>query len=182
MRLIVSILLLISFISLKAQTPLPLSMANPAQWAPFTHYNLLSDGNNFNNKWHLSKYAGISTSFGFFNGSNVGVLSVPIGLQLNRRLNNNLYAFAGISTAPAFFNLNQSFKDPGFNKTYPGSIMSNANSINMYSRAEMGLMYINDQKTFSISGSIGIDRYSSPVYPSNRTNTKTQQPAYRSRQ
>jgi len=41
----------------------------------------------------------------------------------------------------------------------------------MYSRAELGLMYINNDKTFSISGSIGIEKNSYPLYPYNQMNS-----------
>ncbi|MGH2563931.1 MAG: hypothetical protein ACRDE5_05430, partial [Ginsengibacter sp.] len=34
-----------------------------------------------------------------------------------------------------------------------------------YSSASLGLMYINDSRTFSISGSIGIERSSNPLLP-----------------
>jgi len=46
------------------------------------------------------------------------------------------------------------------------------NGLGVYSRAELGLMYVNDAKTFSVSGSIGVQRSSYPVYPypqANRT-------------
>ena len=58
---------------------------------------------------------------------------------------------------------NSSFmKGAGLN---PGMGYYNANGLNLYQRAEMGLMYVNDAKTFSISGSIGIQRGGNPFYP-----------------
>src|SRR3954451_23594616 len=62
----------------------------------------------FKKKWFVSKYAGISTGFSFFKGGNATVVSAPIGLQLNRRLNNNLFAFAGVSAAPSYVNFRSS--------------------------------------------------------------------------
>ena len=44
----------------------------------------------------------------------------------------------------------------------------NASNFGIYPAAQMGLMYINDERTFSISGSIGVSRSSyynrSPFY------------------
>jgi hypothetical protein len=174
MRLILLILASASFLSSRAQTHLPISSMNYSLWQPFSCYDPLGDSNHLNQKLYFSKYAGVSTGFGFYNGANAIFLSAPVGLQLNRPLNNNLIAFAGISAAPVFFNFNRSFTDPGINKYYPGGSLSNAYGFGVNSRIEMGLMYINDAKTFSISGSIGVDRASYPVYPSNRVITKKQ--------
>jgi hypothetical protein len=128
-----------------------------------------------NKKWSLQTYSGISTGFGFFNGGSTTIVAAPVGLQLNRRLNNHFYAFAGLSVAPAYINFNRSFLSSEINKFYPGKGYFNANSFGVYSRAEMGLMYINDAKTFSISGSISVQRGSYPILPrqtatTNRTN------------
>jgi hypothetical protein len=153
---------------------MPVSSLNYTQWQPFSSYNPFSDSSHLNQNWYFSKYAGISAGFGFYNGGSATVFSAPVGLQLNRPLNSNLIAFAGISAAPAFFSFSRSFTDPVFNQSYPGSHLSNAYGFGMNSRVEMGLMYINDAKTLSISGSIGIDRSSYPLYPSNWMNRKKQ--------
>lgn len=171
-----------SFISLRAQTRLPFNAMDNMQNETFSYRHVLNDSNNLQKKWSLSKYGGISTSFGFFNGAAVTVLSAPTGLQLNRRLNNNLYAFANISAAPAFFNLPRPFSNADAYKNYPGNPRFNANGFGIYSSAAAGLMYINDDRTFSISGSIGIERSSYPFYPSNRIITRRLQPVAGSRQ
>src|SRR5882672_10671620 len=101
MRIILGIIASMSFLSPKAQTHLPVSSINYTQWMPFPGYNQLRDSSNFNQKWYVSKYSGLSAGFGFFNGGSATVLSSPIGLQLNHPLNNNLIAFAGISAAPS---------------------------------------------------------------------------------
>jgi hypothetical protein len=91
---------------------------------------------------------------------------------LNRRLNNNWYAFANLSAAPASASFNHSFM-------YPATKLGQSNSMfagkrfDMPSSASMGLMYINDQKTFSISGSIGVERSSYPFMPFNQTGLNT---------
>ncbi|ULQ50742.1 hypothetical protein [Flavihumibacter fluvii] len=183
MRTLLLFLGLVSFISLEAQMQSPLAAMNFSQRDAYPLYHALSDSNNANKKWSLYKYGGISTSYSFFNGGNATVFSAPIGLQLNRRLNNNLYAFAGVSVAPAYYNFNHSFIHADLNKNNPGANRLNTSGVGMYSRFEAGLMYMNDEKTFSISGSIGIERSSYPAYPyNNRTDFQRQQPISGSRQ
>ncbi len=110
-------------------------------------------------KWSINKYSGLSTSFSFFSGGHATIVSAPFGVQLNRRLNNNLYAFAGASVAPSYINFRSSIMNQGLQKVNGNTF--DATSFGLYSRAELGLMYVNDGRTFSISGSIGIEKYSS---------------------
>ncbi len=169
MRTILVLFVMISFTALKAQTLLPLSFMDYTQRQTLLNNIHLNDSTR-NKKWSFSKYSGVSTSFCFFRGGNATVIAAPLSLQINRRLNNNLYAFAGVSAAPAYINFNNSFLIANGNKTGMGNTKFNANGFGIYSRAEMGLMYINDQKTFSISGSIGIERSSYPAFPYNQMN------------
>jgi len=131
-------------------------------------------------KWHFSKYAGLYAGTTFFTGgsayfpANISFLSTPVGLQLSRSLNKNLYAFTGISAAPVFFSFPRLYADPIKNPSYPGYNLSKPYGLGLNPRVEMGLMYVNDAKTFSISGSVGIERSSYPAYPSDRVNTKKQ--------
>ena len=66
-------------------------------------------------------------------------------------------------------------------KMNPGFTQFSSKGFGMSSRVEGGLMYVNDERTFSISGSIAVERNSYPFYPSNRPNTNTQQPVAGSR-
>ena len=164
MRTLILIIILISSIAIKAQPYLPIGSKDYMQREPFgnnTHSGLKTP----NKKWFLSSYSGISSSFVFFNGGNATVFAVPLGLQLNRRLNNNFYAFAGISAAPAYINFNHSFLYSPVNKTNQNNGLFKSNRIDLYSRAELGLMYINDARTFSVSGSIGVQRSNYPLFP-----------------
>ena len=113
-------------------------------------------------KWFLTSYSNIGVGVSFFNGRTATVVSAPVGLQLNRELNNNLYAFAGVSLAPAYVNFNHSFPSPGI-KTANGNGFK-SDYFGLYSSVNIGLMYINDARTFSVSGSIGVQRNSYPVY------------------
>jgi hypothetical protein len=169
--ILICVLALTSCLSLKAQTLLPYASMSYMQWQPFPAYNLLNDSTHANQKWSFNTYGAISAGYGYFNGVGGTVLSAPVGLQLNRQLNNNLYAFAGVSAGPALFNFSSSFMNPSLNKSYPNGL-SNAYGFGMNTNVQLGLMYINDAKTFSISGSIGVERSSYPVYQPNRTNVK----------
>jgi hypothetical protein len=165
-----------------AQVGMPVGIMNNTQMGGFPYYRQQLDSNSLNRNWSLNKYAGISSGFGFFNGGSSTFISAPVGLQLNRRLTNNLYAFAGISVAPSYFTYNRSFNDFNIYKSNPGNSRFNPGGFGIYSRAEAGLMYINDERTFSISGSIGIERSTYPLYPANsRVNRPTQQPFVGSR-
>lgn len=164
--------ILISAVAVKAQTPLSFGSMNGIQPA-FRHFNQVGDSNNLRKKWFVTKYAGISTGFIAFNGGSGTFLSAPVGLQLNRPLTNNLYAFANVSVAPTFFHFNSAFYQPGINKNNGFMNANNfGNNFSINPAAQVGLMYINNEKTFSISGSIGVSRNSynnySPFYaPAN---------------
>ncbi|HCL83306.1 MAG TPA: hypothetical protein DIC22_04985, partial [Chitinophagaceae bacterium] len=162
MRIIFLLFASISFFSPKAQVYLPVGSMNYNQWQAFPAYHPAGDSSHINQKWFFSKYSGLSAGFGFFNGVHFTMISAPLGLQMNRQLNNNLVAFAGVSAAPAFFSFSRSFSDPLIYKSYPGSSLSNAYGLGMNTGVDIGLMYINDAKTFSISGSIGIERSNYP--------------------
>ena len=125
-------------------------------------------------KWFLSKYSGLSTSVSFFKGGNASVFSAPMGLQLNRRLNNNWYAFANVSVAPSYISINPSYLS-GFNKNFPGNPFKQ-NSFGLYPAASLGVMYVNDAKTFSISGSVSAERGFYPGLPYYPVNNVAQPP------
>ena len=155
-RTILFAAILISAVAVKAQTPLSFGSIDYTQPA-FRHFGQPGDINSPHKKWFFSKYADISTGFVAFNGGSGTFLSAPVGLRLYRQLNNNVYAFAGVSVAPTFFHSNSAaFYLPENNK-YNG-FMNASNSFGINPSAHMGVMYINDEKTFSISGSISVSR------------------------
>jgi len=154
-RTILFAAILISAVAVKAQTPLSFGTIDYTQPA-FRHFGQVADSNSLHKKWFFSKYSGISTGFVAFNGGSGTFLSAPVGLRLYRQLNNNVYAFAGVSVAPTFFHSNSAaFYQPGISK-YSGFM--NGNNFGINPSAHMGVMYINDEKTFSISGSISVSR------------------------
>ncbi len=165
MRVIFVVLVLIFSVSVKAQTALT--------GAGQLRQNSMTDINRFNDsavdkKWFVSKYIGLSTSFVFFKGGSATVFSAPLAVQLNRKLNNNLYAFGAVSIAPSYISFNSFSQPHNFNKSFQNNSLYKQNSFDMYGRAELGLMYVNDAKTFSISGSVGIERSSYPLMPFNQ--------------
>ncbi|MEO7120220.1 MAG: hypothetical protein ABIY62_03950 [Ginsengibacter sp.] len=121
-------------------------------------------------KWFFSTYQGLSTSVLFFKGGSASVVAMPLELQLNRRLNNNFYAFAGIGVTPSYINFNRAFINENLNKAYSDNMLS-PYGFDMHPSVSLGLMYINDARTFSISGSISAERTSGyplmPYYPAN---------------
>jgi hypothetical protein len=155
----------------KAQTHPPIGALGYGytQWSPLTPLSLTGSGNP-NQKWQLRPYASVSAGYVFLNGG-ISYLSVPAGLALIHPLNNNISAFGAVSATPVIFSMNRLYTDPAAN--YPGNNFSRPD-FGLNARVEGGLMYTNDAKTFSISGSIGIERGSYPVYPYNRTNPKKQ--------
>lgn len=172
MRFKLCILAMMFFLSSRAQTSMPGIGINSMQLIPLPGSHLPGDSNQVNQKWYFSKYAGLSAGFSFFNGGSATYISAPFVLQLNHPLNNNVIAFAAVSAAPTFYSFNSAFTNPTAGKYYPGSYLPNTYNFGMNSRVEMGLMYINDARTFSISGSIGVEQSSYPFYPTERINNR----------
>lgn len=125
-------------------------------------------------KWFFSSYSGLSTSVSFFKGGSASIFSAPLGLQLNRRLSNNWYAFANLSVAPSYININPSYLS-GFNKNFSNNSFKQ-NSFGLYPAASVGVMYMNDAKTFSISGSVSAESGYYPAMPFYPMNNATQHP------
>lgn len=168
MRIVTAIAFMLIVTTAKSQTFLPGSFMDNSYRGNFGNVFHLDDSST--RKWSFSRYAAVSSSFTFFRGGNAAIFSIPVGLQLNRRLTNNLYAFANVSLAPAYINFNRSFATSDFNKGIQNNNFLKTGSLSAYSRAALGLMYVNDEKTFSISGSIGVERSSYPFPQYNQMN------------
>lgn len=131
-------------------------------------------------KWLVTSYSNIGIGLSFFDRTTATVVSAPVGLQLNRRLNDNLYAFTGISLAPTYINFNRAFLSSNIKSS--SGLKSGYLGINP--SVNMGLMYVNDARTFSISGSISVQRSNYPMLfyspaAMQRINSFTPTPAYR---
>ncbi|HVY75889.1 MAG TPA: hypothetical protein VG890_13715 [Puia sp.] len=166
---IISIFIMIS--GARAQTYLPAYGYGPfgatslAYWAPLPipgHHPVteipLSKG-----KWFVSRYAAISTGMAFYPGGNAVFLSAPVGVQLNRRLNPNWYAFGGVYVAPTVAGFSRSFLGSSPNSFYPANPYG-PYQFSVNPGVQAGFMYVNDAGTFSISGRVSVERSSYPVY------------------
>jgi hypothetical protein len=162
MRLITSFILM-SPLLVNGQSPLDYTAIDNARQLSFGRQQTFGVHRPLARSWQLSSFAGLSGTYGFFNRSNASLISAPVGLQLTHQLNKNVYAFAAVTAAPAYFNFN-SFLNSRMDKFSSPNMMMGVNHFGWYSRAEAGLFYINDEKTFSIFGSIYMERSSYPVY------------------
>ena len=176
MRSVLALLALLSGTCTKAQSYMPALAGNIylAPWTPLPATSQLGQGDVTNQRWFVSQYAAVSAGATFYPGGSATFISVPIGLQLNRQINSNLYAFAGVYAAPTVASFNQAFLHPSYNNVYPYNF-SNQYGAGINTGIQMGLMHVNDAGTFSISGSINIERGYYPVYPAApRSNLKRQ--------
>ncbi|MBO9634929.1 MAG: hypothetical protein J7578_17595 [Chitinophagaceae bacterium] len=155
-RIILFATIILSAVMVHAQSPLLFGPSGGMQPA-FPHFNQKADTNSLGKKWSLTKYAAVSAGFMGLKGGNANFLSAPMGVQLNRQLTNNVFAFAGVSVTPAYFHYNSPLYQPVANMNMHKGFM-NGNNFDVYPAAQMGLMYINNERTFSISGSIGVSR------------------------
>lgn len=173
MRILFLVVIMSFFVTVKSQT-----VVSPGLGIYPQNEALLNSGHLHNSislpKWFFSSYRRLSTTVSFFKGGNASIFSAPMGLQLNRRLNNNWYAFANISVAPSYISINPSYLG-GFNKNLSGNSFKQ-NGFGLYPAASLGLMYVNDAKTFSISGSISAERGVYPIMPYYPSNNATQHP------
>ena len=168
MRITVLLALIIFTTALKAQT-FPGSLV-PGSYGAGSAYNAHPADSMMQKKWVLTRYSALSASYSFFKGGHASVVAAPLGLQINRRLTNNVYAFANATIAPAYITFSRSFMPTDFTKPPRNTRPFQSSTLDMYSRASLGLQYINDEKTISVSGSIGVERSSYPLLPYYRTN------------
>jgi hypothetical protein len=164
LRIILFAAILMSGMAVNAQVDSSFGAMNGRE-SVFKHPQQVSDTNHIHKKWFVTKYTGVSTGFVAFKGGSSSFLSVPLALQVTRQLTNNLYAFGGVSMTPYVFRYNNVPFQPVINKH--NSLMQ-TNNFAAYSDAKIGVMYINNERTFSISGSIGVSKSSyngySPFY------------------
>ncbi|RYG02041.1 MAG: hypothetical protein EOO02_11400 [Chitinophagaceae bacterium] len=137
----------------------------PGQTSSIANFSRLSDTASLNKKWSFNKYAAFSAGYMFTGAGSASVLAMPLGLQVTRRITNNIFAFAGVSVAPTYFNPTGIPLNGNSGKNYPGYNLSVPNRFGGYAGVDAGFMYVNDERTFSISGSVNFGRSSYPAYP-----------------
>lgn len=175
MRLIIVVPALFFLTSLHAQNVSPLGFAGYAQHPSL--FNKDFNDSAITKKWSFNSFTGISTGLVFYKGAHAGFLAAPLGLQLNRKINKNLYAFTSVAAIPAYFNYSNNFSYLNAGKVNGLNNFTKSNNFNLSSRVDVGLTYVNDAKTFSISGSVGVERSNEPVFIYNRSNTNQNPPA-----
>jgi hypothetical protein len=153
---IVSILLVIVIASAKGQATSPGSTINSNFFTKSSAYRF--EDSLPKKKWSYNSYSSLSTGIIGWRGGHASFLSVPVGLQLNRTITNNVSAFAGVSIAPTYIN-RQSFMNADFSKANSNNAFFRSNNIGIYPRAELGLTYTNNERTFQISGSMSVQQY-----------------------
>jgi len=149
----------------KAQSYLPghtLSPIGPGFSPPLTFTS-----NDPTKNWQLSPYASLQAGYAFFHGG-ISYLSAPVGVALVHPLNNNFSAFAGVSAAPVAFSISRLYTDPAAN----AGNFSRPYGLGLNAGVQAGLIYTNDAKTFSISGSVELQRGSYPVLSSPENKVK----------
>ena len=164
MRITLLFALIILATTLTAQTYRAGSLVPNYYTGGFNNTRYPSDSSS-SKKWFLTRYSALSTSYSVFKGGQATIVAAPVGFQLNRQLTNNVNAFGNATIAPAYITLNSSFMAAGANKAFQNSGPFKSSHLDVYSSASLGLMYVNDQKTFSIFGSIGVERNSYPLLP-----------------
>lgn len=169
-RMLVLIVLVVST-KVEAQTYLPFNSTH--NYLQNRYFSGNFSGFDSGKKWFVSRYTGLSAGFSFFNGGSANFVAVPIGLQLNRRINNNFFAFAGVSAIPNYVYFNRAFTG---NAHFANSHNYRMGNPGLSSRAEVGFMYVNDERTFSISGSLGVERNNYPAFPFQQPLNRPAQP------
>src|SRR6478609_6712420 len=133
MRLLAALVILIFPLALTAQNFAPSGFGS---WQRPHYVSSIRLNDSMPKKWFITKYASLSTGVSFYKGGSSTFVSAPMGLQLNRMLNNNLYAYAGISVAPSFINFNSSYAAPGMKGVQNNSFKTNG--VGVYSAASFG--------------------------------------------
>jgi hypothetical protein len=164
MRTILVILASITLLSAKAQTHLPVypwglgfGASQPMSMAPLPGST---------QKWQLRPSASIQAGYVFYNGG-ISYLSAPLQLNLYHPLTPNVTAFGGVYIAPTVFSMANPYGSPFQNPGYP-----NRYNMTINPGIQGGLIYTNDAHTFSISGSVRVEKgsYYPYAYPAQRAN------------
>ena len=176
MRILFTLVASFAFMVCSAQTlpahlPVPVTPMAAAggpwgftPWQPFVPYSLVLDGST-GHGWQMRPYASLSAGY-IFGGGGISYVSAPIGVIAYRPLNANFTAFGAATVSPTVFDFNRFVGQP-----MPGN---NLTGLGVNASVTGGLIYTNEAKTFSISGSISVERGSSPVYIQNKTSNTRQ--------
>jgi len=170
MKQILTLLLSMVCLSAFTQTPTPVNYSFSPLFSPAfsplpTIITFPSYDASRPNRWQLRPFASISAGYLFYNGGSASYLSAPIGLALIRPLNPNWTVFGAATVSPVAVQGNHLWTSPINDPNYHGSPFSSGYNLGINTGIQGGLMYTNQDKTFSISGSVHVERSSYPVYP-----------------
>ncbi|WP_207492289.1 hypothetical protein [Aridibaculum aurantiacum] len=151
MRLILSFTLLFAFTFANAQ-----SFRAPAYRTNLENFRL--NDSTVQKKWFVSSYSAVTASFIGFRGGSASIVSAPLGMQINRVLDKNFSAFAGVAIVPSMITFNHGFSSDA-TKGFSNSFMSmNPTRLAVNPAAYAGLSFTNDERTFQISGGISVQQ------------------------
>jgi hypothetical protein len=178
MRTLLTALVLISCLFTQGQSHLPIpttaygygSGFGFVPWANPVPTGVLLSGNP-NQKWQIRPYGSLSLGYLFLNGGGSPYLAAQTGVALIHPLTKNVSAFGAVTATPTIFSINRLYTDPAMGAS---NNFSRGYNLNLNTGIQAGLIYTNDDKTFSISGSVGVERGSNPYYPVNRPATRKQ--------
>jgi hypothetical protein len=170
MRILLILFICFAFTVSNAQTHVaPAAGWGYTPWQPYVPYSVITAGNT-DHTWQLRPFASASVGY-IFLGGGISYVSAPVGLILYRPLNNNFTAFGAATVAPTVFHFSSLYNTPYGNPGYPAN---NLTGLGVNAAVQGGIIYTNDAKTFSISGSISVERGSYPVYTAPRTTARKQ--------
>jgi len=143
-------------------TPLPTIVTFPSYDASRPH------------RWQVKPFASLSAGYLFYNGGGMSYLSAPVGVAAFRPLNPNWTLFGAATVSPVAIQGNRLWTGPINDPNYHGLPYSSGYGLGVSTGIQGGLMYTNQDKTFSISGSVHVERSSYPVYPAAPVRTGKQ--------
>ncbi len=111
-----------------------------------------------NPKWSFHTFNGLGFAPGAWRGSYTNAFSASMGMQVNRHINKNLFAFAGVNASPVYTSLRETFLRTDLGKASFNHGFMRSNNFSLYQQVQLGFGYVNDARTFQISGSIGVQK------------------------
>jgi hypothetical protein len=167
MRLLLTLFASIAFLVPKAQNHYtPFGGWGPAFLQPYIPFPAMTAGPP-GHLLQIQPFASVSTGYWFLNGG-LSYFSAPVGIMVYRPLNKNFTGFGAATVTPTVFHFNSLYDNPTAGPFYPGS---GATHFSLNAGVTGGVIYTNDAKTFSVSGSISVERGSYPTYTIPRSNT-----------
>lgn len=172
MRLLLTIFITMTVLCSTAQNHLPIGTWGYGftPWQPVLSF---PSYNQNNHHLQIRPFASLSAGYLFFNGG-VSYVSAPVGLMVFRPLTNNWTAFGAATVTPTAFSINSLYSAPITDPNHPGYPFSSGYGLGLSTGVQGGLIYTNDARTFSISGSVRFDKTTYPVYPTNGVNSRKQ--------